>query len=517
MIRKSLLESQILDEISVFRRGYSHYVQQVQNTTTSILNFLSSGAVTEAQKKELIPIRKELDRCLLDVIQKSKDLIVHLDEKHLVPESKRDLPFFFTDGVVDSNRIDFISFWKIFEKLKEFYRLSKDSYRNIQSLILTANFNDHKFKSETLLSHRILPALNMIEKLRYFLERMAVILGIPDSESAINSNSRKIQPKYNPNQEYRLSSVFQEGIKRTSHEEFNPDYDSLLNSSTPQNSEPVSTTSQSSLEKDWMDSIELNSFSKKPEEVIASYKSQTHKQNHVLNTSGKLPWNSNSHYYFRYDPDKLEEERKYFQLVIAMDTHLGAEESARRQEMIRSITSKQMKKKTPQELEGEYMIFLDNFYDFCRNILLMGMGIPENLKYLFFYHIGPQHFYMIVRKFMQEANTGYIHVRSQDGKKVAKFLPSEILKKHVITYWIREILPHVGEEKNSYSALKKIIEIVEVKYKEVCQHAIKEFDALPPEIKNSKPREQIFREKMNTWMGAANIIVFKRFLKTALQ
>ena len=44
---------------------------------------------------------------------------------------------------------------------------------------------------------------------------------------------------------------------------------------------------------------------------------------------------------------------------------------------------------------------------------------------------------------------------------------------------------------------------------------MKEYDSLPPEIKNSKPRVQLFREMMNQWMGAANIIVFKRFLKTA--
>jgi hypothetical protein len=44
---------------------------------------------------------------------------------------------------------------------------------------------------------------------------------------------------------------------------------------------------------------------------------------------------------------------------------------------------------------------------------------------------------------------------------------------------------------------------------------MKEYDKLSPEIKNSKPKVQLFREMMSEWMGAANIIVFKRFLKTA--
>jgi hypothetical protein len=120
---------------------------------------------------------------------------------------------------------------------------------------------------------------------------------------------------------------------------------------------------------------------------------------------------------------------------------------------------------------------------------------------------------MIAKKFLTEVQTGHLHVKSADGKKVYKVTPNEIIKREVIEYWKINVMPFVGDEKNNLTALKKITEIVEGKYREVSQNAIREYDSLPVDVKAAKPRVQIFREKMNVWMGATNIIVFKRFLK----
>jgi len=480
-----------IGRIGSFRRGYSYFLNQFISLALGFQNYLSSGAIAESLKREMIPIRKELDTCLSQSIQSARDLLLELDEKHLNPAARKELITYFPDGNTDQHRLEFVMFYKTFEGLRKFYSISLVSWKQIQSLVLSASLSDEKFRSEILLRSRILPILDEFDNLKVFLQRMAVILEVENPDSVLQS--KKISPNYNPNREYKLSSVFQEGLRRQAYsEEILPSLD--------------------------LSDIKIEpTMEKSSEEEKVTFRSVPPKnQIHVLNTAGKLPWNSNSHYFFRYDPEKLEEERSLFRSVINMDTHLGAEENALRKEIIRSVTSKQIKSKLPDEFEGEYMIFLDQFFEFCRSILILGMGIPDSLKYLFFYHIGPQHFYMIVKKFLQEVNTGYLHVRSSDGKRVTRILPSEIIKKHVVTFWLREIMPNLGEEKNNLSALKKIIEHVDAKYKEVSQHAIREFESLPPEIKNSKPRIQIFREKMNTWMGAANIIVFKRFLKTAI-
>ena len=120
---------------------------------------------------------------------------------------------------------------------------------------------------------------------------------------------------------------------------------------------------------------------------------------------------------------------------------------------------------------------------------------------------------MVAKKFLMEVNTGYLHVQSTDGKKVTRIIPGEVVKKHVIDYWTKIILPNVGEEKNNLALLKRIAEVVSEKYKEASARAMLEYEKLSPEIKASKRIDELFRENMNHWMGAANIIVFKRFVK----
>lgn len=493
-------EANNLSRITEFRRGYNHFLNQFLNLATGLLNFLVSGNISESIKRELIPFRKEIDTNITSSTQMARDLILELDEKHMLPQAKKEIAIYFRDGIVDMHRLDFVIFHKTFESLRKFFTHSKDAWTNIQYTVLSANLTDENFKSEAILQYRVIPVIEKLDALKIFLERMSVILSIEDPH--LMFKARTTFPQYSENTEYKLSAVFAEGLQKSLEDDLIPVFDIEGISGEDSKSNQKNSPSQT-----------------KPLNGSTPTKSQEPKKpsgNNVLNTAGKLPWNSNQHYYFRYEPKKYEEERGYFQSVINLDTHLGADEKVLRAEVIRSMTSTQMKLKSPGELEGEYMIFLDHFFDFCRNILLMGMGIPDVLKTLFFYHIGPAHFYMIVRKFLQEANTGYLHVRSSDGKKVSKFLPAEIIKKQIIAFWLREIMPNLGDERNNLAALRKIIEIVDAKYKEVSLHAIQEYDRLPPDIKASKPRVQIFREKMNTWMGAANIIVFKRFLKTAI-
>ncbi|MCC5815115.1 MAG: hypothetical protein JJT78_10190 [Leptospira sp.] len=500
MLPPSNNESNNLTKITEFRRGYSHFLNQFLNLATGLLNFLGSGNVSESVKRELIPFRKQIDSNIISSTQMARDLLMELDEKHMLPQAKKEIISYFRDGNTDVQRLDFVIFHKTFESLRKFFIHSKSGWTNIQYTVLSANLTDENFKSDEILKYRVIPVLDKLDSLKIFLERMSVILAIEDSHLIFKA--KQTIPTFSEDKDYKLSAVFSEGLQKSLEDDLIPVFD-IESSSSDFNNNSKSSSSGKNISDSSKNSISPQSKSKK----LTS---------NVLNTAGKLPWNSNQHYYFRYDPSKYEEERAYFQSVINLETHLGADEKTLRAEVIRSMTSTQMRLKSPDALEGEYMMFLDNFFDFCRNILIMGMGIPDILKNLFFYHIGPTHFYMIVRKFLQEANTGYLHIRSSDGKKVTKFLPAEIIKKQVIAFWIREIMPNLGDERNNLAALKKIIEIVDAKYKEVSLHAIKEYDNLPLEVKASKPRVQIFREKMNTWMGAANIIVFKRFLKTAI-
>lgn len=474
-----------IKKLADFKRGYHFYLTQFSSLATGLQNFFASNGLNDSVKRELLPYRKQLDSDISSTIKVAKDLMVELDERHQLPEARKDSISYFQNGNIDNHQLEFIIFHKTFESLRQFYNLAKDSWNSIRLTILSADIKDESFKADVILEYRIIPIFDKIDSLKILLQRMALILNIREKEKLFTA--RTITPQYSESKVYKLSTVFNVDL---GHDE-----DNMIPSFLPEDT-PASSPAP---------------IIQKPKPVIVERKAY----DNILNTGGKLPWNSNQHYYFRFEIPAYEEEKALFKSVISMDTHMGADEKALRSEMIRNLASKTKKDKSTLEIETEYNLFILRYFHFCKEILILSIGIPDVIKNLFFYHIGPQHFYMIARKFLQEANTGYLHIRLADGKKVSRVLPNEIIKKLIVDFWKDDILPNVGEERNNLAGLKKIIEIVDNKYKEVSKHAMKEYDSLPPEIKNSKPRVQLFREMMNQWMGAANIIVFKRFLKTA--
>lgn len=476
-----------LNKISEFKRGYASYLESMNTLIVGIISFLGSASLTEVTKKDLVPIRRLVDAELQALSQKTKKLIMEVDSKHLEPIARKDFYSLFPNIDVDSLRIEFIVLFKTFEHFRNYYIESDAAWKSIRSTIHTSNFVDKSFQMDTLIGYRINPGIEKLECLRVMLLRMAVLLEIPFPAKIFERKENN--PNFNPNSTYRLSSLFQinlgEGEAGKVH-----DFDLSSDSNNPSSSSPAQKfQSKSNFDKVVVDAP------------------------NVLNAGGKYPWNSNSHYYMRYEEPQYLEERALYSQTIKIDTHIGAEESKLKSELIRSLSSKEHKSKTKDDIEREYSEFMMHFFQFCSDITMMNINMPSNMKILFLFHLGPPHFYMLAKKFLLEANTGYLHVRSADGKKVTRILPVETVKKNVIDFWKQIVLPGVGEEKNNLVLLKKITEKVETRYKEISLLAIKQYDMLPAAVKLQKSRTTIFREKMNEWMGATNIIVFKRFMK----
>ncbi|TGN17135.1 hypothetical protein [Leptospira idonii] len=492
-----------LSQIQDFKKGYVYFLSGLQNLISSFLQFITSGNITEANKRDLLPFRKTLDTELNSSQKKIKDIIINLDEKHMYPMVKKEYARYFIGIQADSNRNDFVQFHLIFEMLRNFVIDTKGGWESIRSAIETGNFQDPEFQREALLRFRIIPALDRIQFLSIFLKRMAYILQIENPKGIWDLKPTK--PKFKENVVYRLSSVFSDKLYQGGESQ------EVVAINIPfEENDKVSITAGTKQESSALAGVAL----KKAEPEIAA--KQPNKKETIVNyiqAFGKYSWNSDQHYFFRFETDKYASEKDLFKQTINMDIHMGADEQVLRAELIRSLTSLEKKNRSGEELEKEYLSFLNHFFDFCENIIMMNMGIPAQLKWVFLFHIGPSHFYMIAKKFLTEVNTGYLHVKSTDGKKVSRVIPGEVVKKHVIDYWNRVVLPNVGEEKNNLALLKKLVEIVDQKYKETSAHAIAEYDNLPADIKASKPRVQLFREYMNQWMGAANIIIFKRFVK----
>ncbi|TGL39100.1 hypothetical protein [Leptospira perdikensis] len=480
-----------LDLLTDFKKGYVYFLTGFQNLVGSFLQFLSTG-LTEANKREILSFRKNLDQELDKSQKKIKEIIFNLDEKHMYAQVRKEYSRYFSRNLDEVSRDDYVQFHLIFEMLRYFYIETKEGWVFLRDAVSNAKFSDSDFQTNALLNYRILPALERLNQLEIFLKRMSFILQI-DNPNYL-SEYKPTKPKFRDRVVYRLSTIFDENL-----------YDKPA-SLEPEDSGIVYKADEviqkanvdSDKKKEW-----ANQKAKLKEEGATNY----------IQAYGKYTWNSDQHYFFRYELDKYLAEKALFKTAISMDLHLGADEQVLRAELIRSLTSTEKKNKSADDFEVEYQNFLKQFFLFCENIILMNMMIPNQVKYVFLFHLGPSHFYMIAKKFLMEVNTGYIHARGTDGKKVIRTIPGEYVKKHVIDYWNEIILPNVGEEKNNLALLKKLTEMIEEKYKEISKLTIQKYDELDEEIKNSKPRDLIFREHMNEWMGAANIIIFKRFVK----
>lgn len=486
-----------LKTIRDFRKGYLYYVSGFQSLVASFLQFVTSGNISEANKRDLLPYRRTIDQELDKAHKKLKEITVNLDDKHMYVLVKKEYSRYFTRNIGEANRDDFVQFHLIFEMFRTFYIESREGWEYIRKSITNGKFNDIEFQNSVLLTFRINPAIERLNQLEIFLKRMGYILQIENQNFLTDIKTTK--PKYDENMVYRLSTIFTENLYNQTQDEIDTD---------------------DGISYKGVDGFDDNGILSEKKVLLSEPKklpkAEAPKKETIVNhiqAYGKYSWNSDNHYYFRFEVEKYNQEKDLFKNTINMDLHLGADEQVLRSEMIRSLTSAQKKSKSAIDLELEYLGFLNSFFSFCENVVLMSMALPSQFKWVFLFHLGPSHFYMIAKKFLTEVNTGFLHIKSPDGKKVTRTIPSEVVKKHVIDYWQTMILPNVGEEKNNLALLKKITELIEEKYKEISALSIKKYDELDPMIKESKPRVQIFREHMNEWMGAANIIVFKRFVK----
>lgn len=438
-----------------------------------------------------MPIRKFLDKELQIGIHNIKQSLHYLDEKNLQSELKKEyFQFFPNDDGQSSLKTDFVTLYLQLYYLKNLAYELNTSWRQVKTNVQELRFEDANFRNEALLGYRIIPIQEKIETLKLFLKRICLLLRIEHSEKFLESKLGK--PVFDPKSNYSFSFIFAAGLAKGGRD-----------------------LDLSSAEFELQSSVLLPKASDvigEKKEFGASLKQKLDHSN-ILQTGGKFPWNNTFDYTFKFELDKLEEDLELFRSAVSLDTHMGAEESVLRSQFLRGLTSESQKNKIPEQHKEEYKIFLRSFFQFCVDVTIMNQKIPVQFQPIFLYHVAPSHFYMIVKKFLAELKTGFLHVRHKDGKRILKMVPNEFIKKELIEFWKIQVLPKVVEEKNSLAHLKKVTDIVQQNYRDVSLYIISQYDKLSPEEKAGKSRTQIMRENMHLWMGATNMIVFKRFLK----
>lgn len=467
-------ELALIDDL---KRGLTPFFDQLAGLAASAQKVFISNVFTPEIRAKIQEVRSELERAIGTFGEAAKEVQRNSSEDTLSRAAGREYHNFFREQIND-HRMAFVRLAKLYTALKTFQLETDENLHRIMQLVKKAEVPPESEFYKQLLDFRIAPAQRVIESLRVFCLRISVLLGMNEEPSSVKNFADHC--RYGPDINYGFSTLF------------TPDLRKYVNDLLPVPETPDLP--------DVPKARRAPTVTKGPEIP------------HVLDAGGDMQWNRGTHYYFTYDPEKVEQERKMFAGVVYIDTHMGADANLLKGSVIRNFARKEQILE-PNDVEQSYTEFLFTYFDLVVEISMLNVSVPHDLRKVFLFHIGPLSFFHLTRRFLQEAGTGTLHLRS--GKSmIKKFIPFELLRKTVLDWWRTQVLPAVGPEKNDGTAFNKISKAVRKSHAELRAAADRKYEALPAAEKAGRIRSEVYREHLNEWFGATNIIVFRRFLKS---
>lgn len=472
-----------LDRLNIFKSGYNEIIERQNSLIQTARQLFTSPILTGEDRNRLSSERQAIDVSLKDLQKHGRELQTDLNPGNLDKAATREFHNLFSGDVTD-HRLAYAKFLRTYSLLKQYYLQATAAWQSVVDALDRAKISENSEIRRQIMATCVRPAGDTNDALRVFVDRMARLLRLRSPGVGV----------YSPEVNYQLSAVFTENL------------DAYL-TGVFANLDASGRIDPSQLAAP--EAFESRSARSGPAKAAAPAKPV---ENWRLDASGNAPFNQTPHYFFQYDPRALDEERLKYADVIYADTHMGADQEYIKSDFILNVSRKSRLSESTN-VEEEYVAFLHTFFNLVIDISLLNVNIPPKNRDLFVYHLGPQSFYNLTIKFLQEVNTGALHRRAAGKRVITKFYPGELIKKTIVGWWREEVLARVGEERDDPAFLKKITSAVREMHATLSQKAIEEFAKLPDAIKQSKSRQDIFRENMSNWMGATNIIIFRRFLK----
>ncbi|MBL8021553.1 MAG: hypothetical protein JNM27_17920 [Leptospirales bacterium] len=477
-----------IQRIEVFKRGYIPFIEAQATQAKAAQQLLSSPVFTPDEKRILMEVLPEIDKQLSSLQSVTRQLLMELNPSTLQKDAARDYHAYFKGDVLD-HQLSYILFMKTYILLAGFAKSLSDGWRRVRDLVTGSKLDDQSEFRKQLLHFRVGPALNDAEILRIFTARMGSVLRL--QKDPLTTRDIASCGEYQGDASYQLSAVFNTELGESpapgSFSSAAPASDFTALGASPS----VGTTPGAAFSAPNVDSYRLSS-------------------------GGSQSWNMTPYYYFTYDPRLLDAERLKLTNVVHIDMHMGADQNIMRSERILKYTRRMAEphQQVLQQVETEYSDFLTTFLNLVIEITTLNMNIPARQRDLFLFHLGPQSFYYLTRRFLQELDTGTIHRKSGRGSVMEKFVPVELIKKLLLDWWRSNVLARVGIERDDISQYKAIIKMVKDTYDRLSAKAMNEYNQMSEAQLRGRHRADVIRENLNKWLGPTNIIVFRRFLKT---
>ncbi|GEM_PF-1313829 len=388
----------VIQNLADFKTGYLKPLEEHVITADNLRKYLNSASATQEIKAEFAFKQKEIEEALLDIVRNYSEVEEKLNDAFLETAAHREYYGVFSNDDIDERKLKFLIMKNIYETIKTFNEKVKGNWLFLQKVFekIKVQSVNHLFLEQVLL-YKIYPRLELTEKTDLLLRRMNYILRI--KEESMGNDRWVAKGSYSSAIEYGHSVLFQSDLSFM-------DFDESEIITKQSRDESISSTPS-------VDTAIKNPF--------------------YLDTRGTELFNQSYIYTLKINEERIEVEEKKIRHAIYIETHLGAEESALRQDLIRKFIS-QVRKKTDPVMDYEH--FLYEYFDFIAEtvILINFASMDEVDKRLVLYHTTPVFFLKIILHFMKEGRTGFIHRRLKRNQMVRE-LPFEYLKYFLKNWW----------------------------------------------------------------------------------
>lgn len=476
-----------LERIARFKQGFNDFLDQQTAHSAACQQLLMSQVISREERQKLQAYSAAIDKDLGEIGSHVRKLKSNLSPAHLEKEAAREYHAFF-DAEPSENGRKFLEFFKTFEYLFEFWRETSSIWIEVNDRLREAELPAGTDFQKQFIQYRMTPSMEDLEGLETFLGRMARILFGNDAPVNRQGKTRNLRDRavYQPDIEYRFSAVFIDNLE-----------EKLQSLGYATDLDDVHGLDESTV---------LPGTSGRP--APAPRPPADPRESPRLNAAGSHPWNSNPFYYLAYDPFLLNRERQAYAEVVHIDTHMGADQETLRGDIIRNFSRRGQAIATDQ-IEAEYTAFLHTYFDLVVDISLLNVGVSPADRLVFLFHLGPQTFFHLTRRFLQEAKTGTFHRRKTGGKVVTKYLPAELMKKILIVWWHDQVLAKIGDEKDDYAKLKQLARQIKRNFERILEEAKSE----RKELAGKSSAEILASDHINQIFGGPALIVVRRFLR----
>lgn len=401
-----------------FKGGFLKGLEPHLVNADNIQKFLAS-APTET-RKEINRRNKEIDAALVAIIRLYGGLEDELSVRQLDTSAHREYYTHFQNAEMEDAKLEFVKLIRSYEIIKHFNLELLETWTQLARIFESfATPSGEKQFLEQLLVYRVYPRIDLCNLTNLLLRRLAYILNAHGEEN--RAGKIHIQGQYSSQINYAYSVVFREDIA-----------DVLDGLALPKEGE-----------------TKTHAF-----EPIRETRDSAIKSPYLLDTRGSESFNQTYAYILEIDPARFSLEEAKVTRSVYIETHLGVEDEALRQDLIRKFISAARNK----DRAGEYKAFLMNYFQFTRETVLLGQtSIPEEDHLLFLYHFGPLFFIKIAAHFMRIGRTGYVH-RHLKRNQMARELPLTYIKYVFKEWWDENIYTQLPRnERNSHIAFERLL------------------------------------------------------------